>query len=73
MADIRSSRWPETPWFCWHVLSRQDSNRDLKQQLVAANSTAKVCSVFGLEEFYNGIEHVPYANTLNYHKYIDLE
>lgn len=50
----------------------QDTDKDMKLRLVAANSTAKLCDVFDLGEFYNGIEHVPYANTLNYHKNIDL-
>ncbi|CDI81975.1 dihydrouridine synthase domain-containing protein, putative [Eimeria praecox] len=51
----------------------EDSDKNLKLDLVAANSTAKVCTVFGLDHFYNGIEHVPYANTLNYYKYIELK
>ncbi|CDJ49428.1 dihydrouridine synthase domain-containing protein, putative [Eimeria brunetti] len=59
--------------FTLQEMTARDSDRDLKLDLVAANSTAKICTVFGLDDFYSGINHVPYANTLNYYKYIDLE
>ncbi|KAL8437966.1 hypothetical protein ACSSS7_000536 [Eimeria intestinalis] len=71
---------PQACLFCWHSdrlafcrgHSVKDSNKELKQKLIAANSTAKICSVFNLDGFYNNIEHVPFANTLNYYKNIDL-
>ncbi|CDJ36035.1 dihydrouridine synthase domain-containing protein, putative [Eimeria mitis] len=58
--------------FTLQEMTARDSDRDLKLDLVAANSTAKICTVFGLDGFYNSINHVPHSNTLNYYKYIDL-
>ncbi|KAL8274316.1 hypothetical protein Esti_001770 [Eimeria stiedai] len=58
--------------FTLQEMTGRDSNKELKQNLIAANSTAKICSVFGLDGFYNSINHVPLANTLNYYKNIDL-
>ncbi|CDJ60606.1 dihydrouridine synthase domain-containing protein, putative [Eimeria maxima] len=59
--------------FTLQEMTARDSDANLKRDLVAANSTAKVCTVFGLDQFYNSIDHVPHANTLNYYKFIDLE
>ncbi|CDJ37232.1 dihydrouridine synthase domain-containing protein, putative [Eimeria tenella] len=58
--------------FTLQEMTARDSDKKLKLDLVAANSTAKLCDVFGLGDFYKSIEHVPYANTLNYYKHIDI-